>query len=82
MSKKKRNVLIPGLMFFGVAAASLGLFGLAPAEEKPSSYAPVDIKENFAGTMARMKADKAQIMQRQKTLLKNAMTYPTAPPKA
>jgi hypothetical protein len=34
-----------------------------------SSYAPVDIKEGFATTMARMKAAKAELMQRQLTLL-------------
>ncbi|MGH8645691.1 MAG: cytochrome B6 [Gammaproteobacteria bacterium] len=69
MQQKKRKNLTPRLMFFGVAAVSLGLFGSAPAEEKPSSYAPVDIKENFASTMARMKAAKAQVMRRQEALL-------------
>ncbi len=37
--------------------------------KKPSSYAPVDIKEDFAATMARMKAEKAGIMKRQMDLL-------------
>ena len=37
--------------------------------KKPSSYAPVNIKEEFASTMARMKAEKTGIMQRQLDLL-------------
>lgn len=38
-------------------------------KEKSSSYAPVDIKENFASIMARMKAAKAEVMKRQMDLL-------------
>jgi len=40
-----------------------------PAQQKDSSYLPVDIKEPFASIMARMKAAKAGIMQRQMALL-------------
>ncbi|MFH0342526.1 MAG: cytochrome B6 [Chromatiales bacterium] len=69
MLQKKRNIRIPGLTFFGVAAASLCLFGAASAEETPSSYAPVNITESFASTMARMKAAKAEVMRRQEALL-------------
>lgn len=36
---------------------------------KGSSYAPVDIKENFSDTMARMKKDKPAVMKRQMDLL-------------
>jgi len=39
------------------------------AGKKPSSYAEVAIKEDFAATMARMSSAKAAIMQRQKALL-------------
>ena len=39
------------------------------AGKKGSSYAPVDIKEDFATTMARMKAAKAEVMKRQMDLL-------------
>ena len=39
------------------------------AGKKGSSYAPVDIKEDFATTVARMKAAKAEVMQRQMDLL-------------
>ena len=38
--------------------------------QKGSSYAPVDIKEDFATTMARMKAAQPEVMQRQMDLLK------------
>ena len=69
MLQQKRNILIPTRILFGAAAATLGLFGSASAEEAPSSYAPVNITENFASTMARMKAAKAQVMQRQEDLL-------------
>ena len=37
--------------------------------KKPSSYSPVVITEDFASTMARMKAEKAGIMKRQMDLL-------------
>jgi cytochrome c peroxidase len=39
------------------------------AEQKASSYAPVDIKETFATIMARMKAAKAEVMKRHMDLL-------------
>ena len=38
--------------------------------QKGTSYAPVDLKEEFAGVMARMKAAKPEIMKRQMDLLK------------
>ena len=41
----------------------------AQQQQKPSSYAPVDIKESFASIMARMKAAKAEVMKRQMDLL-------------
>jgi cytochrome c peroxidase len=40
-----------------------------PPQQKDSSYLPVDIKEPFAAILARMKAAKAAIMQRQMALL-------------
>jgi cytochrome c peroxidase len=39
------------------------------AGKKGSSYAPVNIKEDFATTMARMKAAKAEVMKRQMDVL-------------
>lgn len=40
-----------------------------PPQKGDTSFAPVDIKEPFATTMARMKAAKAAVMQRQMALL-------------
>ncbi|MES2675128.1 MAG: cytochrome B6 [Pseudomonadota bacterium] len=53
-------------------AAIVGGQGVAhakPGEEKPTSYSPVVIKEDFASTMARMKAAKPKVMKRQMDLL-------------
>jgi len=59
--------------WFGVILAALLVLvgGVSPqqAAQQPSSYAPVDLKEDFATIMARMKAAKAEVMQRQLNLL-------------
>src|SRR5215471_4167931 len=50
----------------------MSLWHRAPAQEagqKGSSYMPVDLKEDFATIMARMKAAKPAVMQRQLALL-------------
>jgi cytochrome c peroxidase len=57
-----------------VVGAAVLLIGVAhaqnpPPPEKKSSYAPVDIKEDFASIMARMSAAKAGVMKRQMDLL-------------
>lgn len=48
---------------------------------KPSSYAPVVIKEDFAATMARMKAEKAGHMKGQKALLEQRYDLANRPAK-
>jgi cytochrome c peroxidase len=59
----------------GIAIAAAGLLlgmGIAYAQApppKPSSYMPVLITEDFATTMNKMKAAKADVMQRQRDLL-------------
>ena len=56
----------------GICATVLLIGGVIEAQEAgrgQSSYAPVDIKEDFATIMARMKAAKAEVMQRQMDLL-------------
>ena len=56
----------------GICATVLLIGGMIEAQEAgrgQSSYAPVDIKEDFATIMARMKAAKAEVMQRQLALL-------------
>jgi cytochrome c peroxidase len=49
--------------------ASPGLVRAQDQAAKPTSYSPVDIKEDFASIMARMKAAKAEVMKRQTDLL-------------
>jgi cytochrome c peroxidase len=51
------------------AVTLLGLATTTHTETKPSSYAPVVIKEEFKTIMERMKADKPTVMARQKALL-------------
>jgi len=57
------TAILSAVLFVPVAAYA------QDANDKPSSYAPVVIKESFAKTMARMKAAKPEIMKRQMTLL-------------
>jgi cytochrome c peroxidase len=59
------------LIVLGFLAAAF-IFSVSaqnPAQQKDSSYLPVDIKEPFASILARMKAAKPGIMQRQLALL-------------
>ena len=59
------------LILLGFMAAVF-LFSVSaqnPSKQRDSSYLPVDIKEPFASIMARMKAAKPGIMQRQLALL-------------
>jgi cytochrome c peroxidase len=78
MLQEKRTIRMQRLMFLAVAAASLGL---SAAEENASSYAPVDIKEDFSATMARMKAAKDEVMGRQQALLKERYDLSDQPAK-
>jgi hypothetical protein len=64
-------ILTAGLLLF------LSALNGARAQEsgkKGSSFAPVDIKEDFTAIMARMKATKPEVMKRQMELLKSATT--------
>ena len=67
------------------AATLVGMVLLAPvyAEESrgKTSYAPVDITEDFAKTMARMQAEKPKIMARQKALLNERYDLSNRPAK-
>lgn len=60
-----RNYLIASM----VGMAFLGLGATVPADEVPSSYAPVVIKENFKTILNRMKAKKSKVMAQQESLL-------------
>lgn len=57
--------------------------GIVYAQEttKRSSYAPVDIKEDFATTMSRMKAAKLEVMRRQMDLLNDRYDLSNRPVK-
>jgi len=60
------------LLLAALAALLIGVLGAGAAvmaEERPSSYSPVVITEDFASAMARMKAAKAGVMKRQTDLL-------------
>ncbi|KAF0216289.1 MAG: hypothetical protein FD174_3743 [Geobacteraceae bacterium] len=62
----------------------LTVFGVSNAQEpekKSSSYAPVDIKEDFATIMARMKGAKPEVMKRQMALLKERYDLSDRPAK-
>jgi len=59
-----------GLALVAAAMVTMVTYAIA-AEEKRSSYAPVDIQEPFASTMARMQREKPAVMQRQKALLES-----------
>jgi len=62
-------------------AVMLGVGTLAQAEEKPSSYAPVDLRESFSSILSRMKAAKAGVMKRQMTLLNERYDLSNRPAK-
>jgi cytochrome c peroxidase len=65
----RQNLPAFHLLMGAVAAAAIGLGPNALAAEKTSSYAPVNITEDFASTMQRMQAAKPAIEKRQKALL-------------
>ena len=70
-------------VFLLLATTLLGA-GEVPAQEtgkKGSSYAPVDIKEDFAATMARMKKAKPEVMKRQMDLLNERYDLSNRPAK-
>ena len=84
MSKSKFLSFHFCTLLFGAAAAISALVGTTVHAEESrgkTSYAPVDIKEDFAKTMARMKAEKPKIMARQKDLLNSRYDLSNRPAK-
>lgn len=73
LSKKLTTVLIP-------LTVVIGFSGSLSAETK-TSYAPVDIKEDFNSIMKRMKSEKSKIVSRQKDLLKERYDLSDSPAK-
>ena len=59
----------------------LGIAHSREATQKGSSYAPVDIKEDFAAILARMKAAKPEVMKRQTDLLEQRYDLTNRPAK-
>jgi cytochrome c peroxidase len=62
--KRKKNVVCTGAVFTAVLFASVAL-----ACAKETSYAPVAVTEEFDSVMARMKAARPEVMERQMNLL-------------
>src|SRR5215471_4196564 len=66
-SKGTGRAIVLGGVCVGLLVVGIAYNG--DAAQKSSSYAPVDIKEDFAAISARMKAAKPEIMKRQMDLL-------------
>jgi len=71
-------VVLAGLCLVGIAATKEDM----PKEkDRPSSYAPVVIKEDFSVILERMKKEKPEIMKRQMNLLKERYDLSDRPAK-
>lgn len=68
MNQKALTIQRAWLTLFA-AALTVASGGYAQETKRGSSYSPVDIKEDFATTMARMSAEKPAVMKRQMDLL-------------
>ncbi|HEY9898895.1 MAG TPA: hypothetical protein V6D00_06905 [Pantanalinema sp.] len=77
--KNRRRWLAGSLL--GIAGAVTCLSGIALAQEVPSSYSPVVIKEKFESVMKRMQADKTKVMNRQADLLRSRYDLANRPAK-
>ena len=69
VKKRPLRLLLFLTVAFMVTLTTVSAQDTGDTGKKPSSYAPVKITEDFASTMARMKAEKAGIMKRQLDLL-------------
>ena len=68
----RRKNIMRGLTLLGMVVTGLFVLSLVDAQTPgtgKTSYAPVDIKEDFTTIMNRMKAAKAEVMKRQMALL-------------
>lgn len=80
----KRHTWKYGWALVVIFALALIVWGIAYAQghgKKRTSYAPVVITEEFTTTMARMKADKPKVMQRQMDLLNERYDLSNRPAK-
>ena len=71
-------ITVPGTVFAKATEKTSNAQELPP---KGTSYAPVDLKEDIAVVMARMKAAKPEIMKRQMDLLKERYDLANRPAK-
>jgi cytochrome c peroxidase len=81
--KNRPKLRLVGWALLGLVATVCVVLGIPYAEEpkKPTSFAPVDLKEDFAAVMARMKAAKPDIMKRQMDLLSERYDLSNRPAK-
>jgi cytochrome c peroxidase len=68
-SVKRRCRAAVAVLAAAVASGIVWSTRAGSADQPPSSYAPVDIKESFEQIEQKMKGEKAAVMQRQKDLL-------------
>jgi hypothetical protein len=66
---KQKQLVTTGWMILSLTFIVPWTGWLAQAAEKSSSYAPVDIKEDFQTILKRMNAEKPKLMKRQLDLL-------------
>src|SRR4051812_20834961 len=77
MTRRRLMLIVAGVIgvrFFFCALAQ-------ESEKKKSSYMPVDINEDFASIMARMKKAKPEVMKRQMDLLNERYDFSDRPAK-
>ncbi len=76
-----RNGLWALLAMLATAFIAMGAPDAQESQQKGTSYAPVDLKEDAAIVMARMKAAKPEVMMRQMDLLKERYDIANRPAK-
>ena len=69
------------LLFLAAVFMTLSTVYAEESGKKPSSYSPVVIKEDFASTMARLKAEKPAVEKKQMDLLKERYDLSNRPAK-
>lgn len=69
---------------FAMLVMTLSIVGMAYAQDPAkgaTSYLPIDIKEDFASTMARLKAEKPAVQKKQMDLLNERYDLSNRPAK-
>jgi cytochrome c peroxidase len=68
-TRPTKFLILSGVLALGGALALSSQAAPEKGKDKPSSYAPVVIKEDFGATLARMKAEKSKVMTTHQELL-------------